>query len=44
MYLNGIIVFYQDPKSYLDHIDHSVTLLGEAGVKLKYKKCFFFRT
>lgn len=42
MYLKVIIVFYQVPESHVDHIDHTLNLLGKAGIKLKLKKLFLF--
>lgn len=43
VYIDDIIVFSNDNETHLDQLDHVMTLLEEAGVKLKLKKCFFFR-
>ena len=43
VYLDDVIVFSKDYEEHLDHLDHVLGLLKEAGIKLKLKKCFFFK-
>ena len=43
VYLDDVIVFSKDQETHLDHLDTVLSLLRNAGVSLKLKKCFFFR-
>ena len=43
IYLDDVIVFSKNHEEHLDHLDHVLGLLEEAGIKLKLKKCFFFK-
>ena len=44
VYIDDVIIFSQDGPSHLKHLDEVLTLLEEGGVKLKLKKCDFFKT
>ena len=44
VYLDDVVVFSKTETDHLDHLDEVLTLLEEAGIKLKLKKCFFFRS
>lgn len=41
VYLDDVVVFSRSYEEHVDHVDHIPSLLAEAGVKLKLKKCFF---
>ena len=43
IYLDDVIIFSKDIKSHLGHVDEISTLLGQAGITLKLKKCQFFQ-
>ena len=43
VYLEDYIIFSRDRKEHLDHLDTVLTLLEDAGIKLKPKKCFFMK-
>ena len=43
VYIDDIIVFSKNYEEHLDHLDQILTLLEDAGVKLKLKKCFFLK-
>ena len=43
MYLEDVIVFSNNHDDHLYHLAQVLSLLEEAGVKLKLKKCFFFQ-
>ena len=43
IYLDDVIIFSKDIKSHLGHVDEILTLLGQAGITLKLKKCEFFQ-
>ena len=43
VYLDDVIIFSRDEKEHLDHLDTVLTLLEDAGIKLKSKKCFFMK-
>ena len=43
VYIDDIIVFSRNYDEHLDHLEHVLHLLKNAGIKLKLKKCFFFR-
>lgn len=40
VYLDGIITFYKDNESHLDHLGNVFSILEEGGVKLNHEKCF----
>jgi len=42
VYIDDIIVFSHDAETHLSHLDKVFTLLGNAGVTLKAKKCHLF--
>ena len=44
VYLDDVVVFSKDQESHLEHLDDVLALLEEAGIKLKLKKCFFFKS
>ena len=43
IYLDDVIVFSKDTKEHVSHVDQVLTLLRQAGVSLKLKKCEFFQ-
>jgi len=43
VYIDDVIVFSKNHEEHIEHLDEVLTLLQEAGIKLKLKKCFFFR-
>ena len=43
IYLDDVIIFSKDITSHLAHVDEILTLLGQAGITLKLKKCEFFQ-
>ena len=43
VYIDDVIVFSQNREEHLEHLDTVLSLLKEAGIKLKLKKCFFFK-
>ena len=42
VYLDDVIIFSRDIESHLDHVEQILTVLHNAGVSLKLKKCNFF--
>ena len=42
VYLDDVIVFSKSKKDHLAHVAEALTLLGNAGLSLKLKKCHFF--
>jgi hypothetical protein len=42
VYLDDVIVFSPSRKDHLPHVAEALTLLGDAGLSLKLKKCHFF--
>ena len=44
IYLNGIIIFSKTPKEHIERLRGVFQKLHEAGLKLKPKKCGFFKT
>ena len=44
VYLDDVIVFSRTHAEHVEHLDTVLTLLRNAGVSLKLKKCQFFRT
>ena len=42
VYLDDVIVFSNSKKDHLAHVAEALTLLGNAGLSLKLKKCHFF--
>ena len=42
VYLDDIIVFSRDQASDIKHVDEVLTVLREAGMSLKLRKCHFF--
>ena len=43
IYLDDVILFSTDITSHLGHVDEILTLLGQARISLKLKKCEFFQ-
>ena len=43
VYIDDIIVFSKDREEHLEHLEHVLSLLQGSGIKLKLKKCFFFK-
>ena len=43
IYLDDVIVFSKDTKEHIAYVDQVLTLLRQAGVSLKLKKCEFFQ-
>ena len=43
VYLDDVIVFSRNNQEHIEHLDQVLSLLKGAGIKLKLKKCFFFR-
>ena len=43
IYLDDVMIFYKDIASHLGHVDEILTLLRQAGITLKLKKCEFFQ-
>ena len=41
-YIDDVVIFSKTEEEHFAQVDHVLTLLEEAGVKLKLKKCFFF--
>lgn len=41
VYLDDIVVFSPDAKRHIEHLDHVLTLLRQAGLTIKLKKCYF---
>ena len=44
IYLDDVIVFSKDMEQHLDHLDQVLSLLRDAGVSLKLRKCSFFQS
>ena len=42
VYIEDVVIFSKTEKEHFAQVRHVLTLLEEAGVKLKLKKCFFF--
>jgi Reverse transcriptase (RNA-dependent DNA polymerase) len=42
VYLDDVIVFSQSKKDHLAHVAEALTILGNAGLSLKLKRCHFF--
>ena len=42
VYLDDIVVFSKTGEEHIDHVRSVLSLLADAGVTLKLKKCFFF--
>jgi transposase InsO family protein len=42
VYLDDVIIFSPDRESHLGHVDEALSLLRQAGLSLKLKKCRFF--
>ena len=42
VYLDDVIVFSKSRQDHLSHVAEALTLLGNAGLSLKLKKCHFF--
>jgi len=42
VYLDDLIIFFDDAESHLSHLDTVLTLLGKHGVTLKAQKCHLF--
>ena len=42
MYKDDVVIFSKTEEEHFTQVNHVLTLLEEAGVKLKLKKCFFF--
>ena len=42
IYIDDVVIFSKTEEEHFAQVIHVLTLLGEAGVKLKLKKCFFF--
>ena len=42
VYIDGVVIFSKKEEEHFARASHVLTLLEEAGVKLKLKKCFFF--
>jgi hypothetical protein len=42
VYLDDVIVFYKSKNDHLTHVAEALTLLGNAGLSLKLKKCHLF--
>lgn len=43
VYLDDVIVFSRDMDDHVQHVDEVLTLLRDAGVILRLKKCAFFQ-
>ena len=43
-YLDDIIIFSQDESQHLEHLEIVFSCLWEAGLKMKYSKCDFFKS
>ena len=43
VYIDDIIIFSKNREEHLEHLETVLQLLQGAGIKLKLKKCFFFR-
>ena len=43
IYLDDVIVFSKTLTDHIDHLDEVLTLLGDAGISLKLRKCSFFQ-
>jgi hypothetical protein len=43
VYLDDVIIFSQNEKEHVAHVDEVLQLLGQAGVSLKLKKCRWFQ-
>ena len=43
VYIDDVIVFSKDVESHFVHLDQIMTLLRDAGITLKLKKCEFFK-
>ena len=44
MYLDDIIIFLKTPSEYFDRLEAVFTKIAKAGLRLKPKKCKFFKT
>ena len=42
VYIDDVVIFSKTQEEHFEHVNHVLSLLKEAGVKLKLKKCFFF--
>ena len=42
VYIDDVVIFWKTEEEHSAQVSHVLTLLEEAGVKLKLKKCFFF--
>ena len=42
VYIDDVVIFSKTDEEHFSRVSHVLTLLEEAGVKLKLKKCFFF--
>ena len=43
VYIEDIIIFSKNHEEHLEHLENVLNLLQGDGIKLKLKKCFFFR-
>ena len=43
VYIEDTIIFSKSPDEHLEHLDNVISLLDEAGLSLKLKKCFFMK-
>ena len=43
VYIDDLVIFSKTEEEHFTQVSHVLDLLEEAGVKLKLKKCFFFR-
>ena len=43
MYFDDVIIFYKNVDKHIQHVDEVLTILRNAGISLKLRKCEFFQ-